>query len=164
MKKSLFISILSLLLSATAIADYRVATLDMSRVLSESTEAKAAKAQLDAASDKAKKLIEDKKAALKPLEDKAKAGKLDPNSKEASQFKKNTQELFTLIREKEDELRKEFTKANKALTGKTVQIVEKYAKEHDIQIVLDKSEKGRSPVLFRDASFDITDDIVKLIN
>lgn len=150
--------------TSNAYSEYRIATLDVNRVLSESSEAKVAKSKLDASSDKAKKIIEEKKASLKSLEDKAKAGKIDKNSKEAEQLKKGTQELFTLIRSKEDDLKKEFMATNKVLTDKTVQIVEKYARENNIQLVLDKSEKGRSPVLFRDQSFDITEDIVKLIN
>lgn len=153
-----------LFFSSSAYADYRIATLDVNRVLGESADARAAKSKLDASSDKAKKIIENKKASLKPLEDKAKAGKLEKNSKEAEQLKKGTQELFTLIRNKEDELKKEFMATNKTLTDRTAQIVEKYARENNIQLVLDKSEKGRSPVLFRDQSFDITNDIVKLIN
>lgn len=145
-------------------AEIRIATIDVNRVLNASSEAKAARASLDEASAKAKKIIDEKKEALRPLEEKAKSGKLDPSSKEAAQLKKQTRDLVTLVREKEDELRKEFMNSNKALTKKTMNIVEEYAKEHDLQVVFDKSSGVRNAVLYGDDSFDITDEIVKRIN
>ncbi len=157
---------LTVLFSFTAVAqaEFRIATLDMNKVLNASAEAKSAKASLEASSAKAKKVIDEKKEALKPLEEKARSGKLDPNSKEADQLKKQTRDLITLIRDKEDELKKEFGKSNKSLTEKTTKIVESYAKENNIDLVLDKSSGVRSAVLFGDVSFDISDEIIKQVN
>lgn len=157
-------SVFCLCMATSAHAEFRVATVDVNRILNASNEAKAAKTSLDAASGKAKKVIDEKKAALKPLEEKAKSGKLDPNSKDAEQLKKQTRDLVSYVRDKEDELRKEFAKSNKSLTEKTMKVVEEYSKDHNIQMVLDKSSTVRSAVLFGEASFDITDEIIKKIN
>jgi Skp family chaperone for outer membrane proteins len=41
--------------------------------------------------------------------------------------------------------------------------IETYAKSNNYDLVIDKSEKYRGPVLYGTSSADITDDIVKLI-
>ncbi len=55
-------------------------------------------------------------------------------------------------------------KFNKSLAEKTVKIVSAHAQKHSIDLVLDKSEKGRGPVLFGDSTFDITDAIIEEMN
>ena len=62
------------------------------------------------------------------------------------------------------DLQQQFLKTNKDLTDKTVKLVEEYAKKNKVDLVLDKSDKLRGPVLFRTPSVDITDEIVKQIN
>lgn len=158
-----FVCLLSFL-STPAFADFHIATIDINKVVNASSEAKTEKATLEASTEKAKKLIEEKRIALKPLQDKAKNGSLVPKSKEAEQLKKQTQELVELMRQKEDELQKQFGASNKNLTEKAMKTVERYAKDNDIQIVLDRNEAIRSAVLYGDASFDITDKIIELNN
>lgn len=163
--RSLLVASLFLAIAFPSNAEYRIATVDVNKVVNASKEAKTEKAALDAATEKAKKLIEEKRTALKPLQDKAKSGALVPNSKEAEQLKKQTQDLVQLMREKEDELQKMFAASNKALTEKSSKVIEKFAKDNNYQIVLDKSGTSvRSAVLYGDEGYDITDKIIEKIN
>ena len=145
-------------------AEYKIATVDINKVVNSAPEAKAQKTSLDSQTEKAKKLIESKRDALKPLQDKAKAGSITPNSKEGEELKKLTQELVSLMREKEDEIQKAFAKSNKDLTDKALKVVASYAKDKGYNIVLDKSEALRGAILYGDHSFDITDEVVAIIS
>jgi Skp family chaperone for outer membrane proteins len=61
------------------------------------------------------------------------------------------------------DLEKKYMKFNKELTDKVLGKIESFAKSNDYDLVLDKSEKYRGPVLFGTTSADITEDIIKLI-
>lgn len=147
-----------------AYCEVRIATVDVNRILNESKEAKAAKSELDKASAEAKKKVETRRDTVKALEQKVKDGNLKEDSKEASQLRDQTKEYVRFVKDTEEELKSQFLKTNKALTDKTIKLVEQYAKSNDIDIVLDKSDKLRGPVLFRTPTLDITEEIVKEIN
>jgi Skp family chaperone for outer membrane proteins len=55
-------------------------------------------------------------------------------------------------------------KLNKSLTDKALALINDYAKDKKIDMVIDKGEKVRGPVLFGDPTLDITDDIVQAMN
>jgi Skp family chaperone for outer membrane proteins len=52
-------------------------------------------------------------------------------------------------------------KVNKELTDKVLARVESYAKANDYDLVFDKSERFRGPVLFGSEAVDITDEILQ---
>jgi Skp family chaperone for outer membrane proteins len=52
-------------------------------------------------------------------------------------------------------------KVNKELTDKVLTRIEAYAKSNDYDLVFEKSERFRGPVLFGSDSVDITDQILK---
>ena len=152
-------------LSASAAqAEFRVATVDVNRVLNETKEAKVKKKELDEISLKAKSKIEEKRKVLKATEDKLKSASVSPESKEAEKFRTDAREFARFVKDTDEDIKKEFLKTNKFLTDKALDIIKKYAEQHSIDLVLDKGEKGRGPVLFGDASADITDDVVKSLN
>lgn len=142
-------------------AEFRLATVDVNRVLNESSDAAGRKKELQALSDKARQKIEARRKTLQELETKLKSRKVAPNSKEASEFREQARDFGRFVKDTEDELKKEFLKVNKVLTDKVVAAIKKYAEEEEIQMVLDKSEKMRGPVLYGVEKFDITKDIIK---
>jgi Skp family chaperone for outer membrane proteins len=159
-----FIFLGSINVSAFA-EDYVVATVDTARIINESADAKKAKIELDAQMKKSKILIEEKQNALKPLDEKAKKGEIKPGTKEGEEIKTKTRELVELMRTKEDEMQKLFTKYQTDITEKTIKIVSAYAKEKNISLVLDKSSgASRGGVLFGTDTLDITAEIISRFN
>lgn len=147
--------------ASIAQADFRVATVDVNRILNETKEAKSKKKELDDLTLKAKSEIEARRKTLKAVEDKLKAGNVSADSKEAEKFRTDAREFARFVKDKDEDIKKEFMKTNKELTDRALDIVKKYATAHSIDLVLDKGEKGRGPVLFGDTSADITDQVIK---
>ena len=147
-----------------AMAEFRIALVDINRVLNESKEAQAKRKELDEMTLKAKKKLDDKRAALKATEEKLKASNAKDDSKEVEAFRSDARNFSRLIKDSEEEIKREFLKINKALTDKALKLVADYAKKNDYDLVLDRGEAGRSPVLYGVESADISDAIVKDIN
>lgn len=146
-----------------AFAEYTIATVDFTAVINASSEAKKAKSTLESDAAATKKIIDEKKAALKPLEEKVKAGEIKPGTKEGNEVRQKTQELVQLMQSKDDELRKKYIDFNKAMAEKAIKVVSEYSKDKKIDLVLDKSQSTRGMVLFSEATFDITKDILSKI-
>ena len=167
MKKTFVLALLAFALvtmATAAHAEFRIATVDINRILNESKEAQAKKSELDAASASAKKDLDQRRASLQATEKKLKDSGTSTTSKEAETFRAQAREFVRLAKDTEEKLRGEFVKSNKALTEKTLRIVEAYAKKNAIDLVLDKSEKVRGAVMFRAAPFDITNEIIAQVN
>ena len=158
-----FLSSILLLLSAFTLfiplhlsAEYKIATIDINKILNETSESKSAKITLDAQAKAAKQAIEEKRNALKATGEALKASKAKPDSPEAQQLKKDAQEFSQMVKESETALRKKHAELNANITEKTLSIVKQYAKENNIDIVLEKGATGRSAVLYGKAQVDIT--------
>jgi len=150
--------------ATTAVAEFRIALVDINRVLNESKEAQTKRKELDEMTLKAKKKLEDKRVALKASEDKLKASNAKEDSKEVEAFRAEARNFSRMIKDSEEEIKREFLKTNKVLTEKALKLVSDYAKRNDYDLVLDRGEAGRSPVLYGVESADISDAIVKDIN
>lgn len=142
-------------------SEYKIATVDITKILNESNEAKAKKIEVDKKADAARKELEGKRDVLQAAGKKLQDTK-DP--KEIEKFKKDQQEFATTMRAKDDELQKQIGEFNKQLTDKAMKIIEAYAKENGISLVLYKGDKPRGPVLYGEAGDDITAEILKKIN
>jgi len=154
----------SLFTASFAYADYTIATVSVNRVLNESKEAVAKKKELDDLSAKAKKKVDDKKKSLQVLEKKIKDGEISEDSPEAASFRSDARDFARFVKDTESDLRTEFLKSNKVLTEKAINIIAQYAKANHVDLVLDKSDGSRGPVIYGATTFDITDSIVKQIN
>jgi Skp family chaperone for outer membrane proteins len=161
--KSLFL-VYAILCSSVLIAETKIATVDVSRVLNESKEAKTKRAELDALGMEAKRKVENKKKVLKDMETKLKESKVSEDSKEFENFKNQARDLSRYVKDTEEDLKEKFLKSNKALTEKTLGIIKEYAENNKIDLVLDKSQAQRGPVLYGIQGVDITDDIVAQVN
>jgi len=150
--------------SARANADYKIVTVDVNRVINESREAKAKRAELDGLYSKTKEKLEGRRKGLEEADKKLKAGIIKADSKEAEKFRTDAREFTRLTRDSEEDLRKEFLKLNKTLTEKALKTIREYAQANKIDLVLDKAADGHGPVLVGSPSADITDEIVVQIN
>lgn len=162
---TLFFSSILICFSSPAFAAERtIATVDVNKILNELDEAKDLKRRLDAQSEKAKKEIESERATLKNLEEKIKSQKLENDSEEVERFRTKAREYERLVKDSEEEIRREFLKVNKSLTEKVLNAVKKYAQSNEIDLVLDKSSASRTPVLFGEEGADITAQVLSSLN
>jgi|LakMenEpi03Aug12_release.lakeMendotaPanAssembly.Ray.scaffolds.fasta_scaffold226919_1 Skp family chaperone for outer membrane proteins len=149
--------------ASTAHSQTRIATVDVAKILNESPDAAAKKKDLDAISQEAKKKAEAKLKDLKALEAKLKEAKVSPDSKEAENFRTQAREYERFVKDTEEDIKKRFVKVNKEMTDKALAKIEAYAKSNKLDLVLDKSEKYRGPVLFGVEAADITDSVIETL-
>ena len=161
---ALVFSLLVAFFPALAAAQTKIATVDVNRVINELPEAKLRKKDLDDKASAARKKIEAQRAALMEQEKKLKEKKVSDTSPEAEKFRADARNYERLIRDSDEDLRKEFFKLNKQLAEKVYKVVAEYAKTHKIDLVLDKTDKGRSTVLYGEPGADITEAIIKQLN
>ncbi|RIL10045.1 MAG: hypothetical protein DCC75_05225 [Proteobacteria bacterium] len=161
---TLFSLVFILALSSPSLADFKLATVDINRVINESSQAKAKRDELEKKSSEMRKKIDERSKALKTREAKLKEQKVADESSEAEKFREDARDFSRYVKDSEEDMKKDFLKFNKTLTDKAVKVISDYAKKNEIALVLDKSEKGPSLVLFGDASFDISEDVIREMN
>lgn len=164
LQQGLTIALGLLLTSTTALADIRWATIDINKVLNEASEAKSKKKELDAAASAARSKLEEDRKTLSALEGQIREKKLAEDSKEVQKFKDQARDFSRKARDMEDELKEKFIRVNKEITEKALRLVNKFAKENNLDLVLDKGEMMRGPVIYGLPSRDITPDIIKALN
>lgn len=146
--------------SKSAMADVKVATVDVNKVLNESTEAQSRKKVIDDQAAAARKKLDAKKAELQALETKLTAAKVDQDSKEAEAFRKQARDFERTVKDSQEELRKAFLKSNKELTDKSLAIIRSFAEKNGYDVIFDKNDSGRGAVLFSKNIPDITDQVL----
>jgi len=152
-----------IMVPTTVLADFKVATVDMGRILNESRESQKAKQQLDKLSTEARQRVDAKRSQLEKTEELIRSGKLTIESKEGQKFQEDMRDFNQMVRKTEEELREEFMKSNTKVTEGALTIIQGYAKQNKIDLVLDKSSTSRGPVVYGVADFDITDEVVRLL-
>lgn len=138
----------------------KIATVDVARIINEAPEARSKKKELDAASEEAKKKLEAKSRDLQALKTKLEGQKVNTESKEADSFRDKARDFERLRADMKADLEKRYMKVNKELSEKVMAKIESYAKQNSYDLVIDKSERFRGPVLYGKASADITDEIL----
>jgi len=163
MRNTLVILIASFaaLLSTNARADYKIATVDIVKIINESSEAKEFKKTIDDKTLTARKKLETKRSTLQAQGEKLKAQNVKEDSKEAEKYRADMKEFARMTKDMSEDIQKEMAKSNRILQDKALTLVKKYATSHDIDMVLEKSEAYRGPVLYSMNATDITDEILK---
>jgi Skp family chaperone for outer membrane proteins len=158
---SLLVSVFAILSAYTVEAEIKIATVDISRILNESSEAKAHKEELDQASEKARRVITSKREQLVEREEELKGKGVAENSPEVKKLQQDAKDFSRYVRDTEEELREKFMKFNRSLTVKAMKAVEEYARQQKIDLVFDKSSGERGPLLYGVVEADITEAIIK---
>lgn len=154
-----FISALLSLPVATALhAEVKIVTVDINRVINELPEGIAKRQQLDTRAAAAQKKIDDQRSELLALEKRAKASK---DQGEAEKLRNGARDLERMVRDTDEELRREFLRTNQVLAKKALDAVEGYARAQKIDLVMNKSDSGLGGVLFGAKSADITTTIIQ---
>lgn len=160
--KHLLLSTLALFVCvAVAQAEVRIATVDVSKILNDSPEAIAKKKELDTLSEETRKKLESRAKDLQALKSKLESQKVSADSKEAESFRNQARDFERMRGDAKADLEKKFMKVNKELTDKVLARIEAYAKANGYDLVFEKSERFRGPVLFGSEETDITDQILK---
>jgi Skp family chaperone for outer membrane proteins len=141
-------------------AEQRIATVNVAKILNDSAEAQAKKKELDTLTEETKKKLDSKGKELQALKTKLEESKVAPDSKEAEKFRVQARDFERLRSDAKADLERSYMKANKDLTDKVLGKIEKYAKANNIDMVLDKSDKYRGPLLFGADTVDITEKIL----
>lgn len=144
--------------------DYVIATIDLDRVLNDSKDAQSKRKEIDAMSAVKKKEIEAKRLTLKNLNDKLKSAKVSDDSKEAEDFRTQARNFERMVKDAEDELKKEYVKSTKDLMKRANGIIEAYSKKKNLSLVLEKSSRGPGAVLYGSNTMDITEDVLGELN
>jgi outer membrane protein len=147
---------------SAANAEVKIATVDVARIVNENPEALAKKKDLDSFSEETKKKLEAKGKELQALKKKLEDSKVSPESKEAENFTNQVRDFERMRGDAKADLEKRYMKVNKELTEKVYSQIEKYAKANNYDLIIDKSDKYRGPILYGNASADVTDNILKM--
>jgi Skp family chaperone for outer membrane proteins len=147
-----------------AYADFRLATVDINKVLNESSSAKAERKKLDDKAASARKKLEERGKALRTRKEALDRAEANADPKDIERFRADARDFERDVKDTDEDLKKEFLKVNRQLAERAVSIVTAYAKQNNISLVLDKGEESRGPVLFGQPTFDITPEIVKEMN
>ncbi len=158
------IAVIAAILVSPVCAEQKISTVDLGRLFSKSPEFKTGKDKIDDRASKLSKQAKEKREAILALESKIKEKSLPENSPEVENFRNEVKNFERFNRDGQEELQKEFVKLRKQVGDKVMRAVEDYAKDNKIDLVLDKSELGRSPVLFGTPESDITDEVIKKLN
>lgn len=162
--KRLLLSFACLLVVSGSTAGAQViATVDINKILNETSEAKVLRSTLDKKSKAAKAKIEARSGQLKKMQ-----ASLKENSSQdkVDKYRAEAKELSRMVSDEQEALKREYARINEKLTTRALAEVKAYAKKKGIIMVLQKSvQKGpRSAVLYGNASIDITEDIIGKMN
>lgn len=162
MKLNAILSVSAAILCTTlAHAEVRIATVDVTRIVNDSPEAAAKKKDLDTFSNETKKKIEAKGKELQALKTKLEDSKVAADSKDAENFRNQVRDFERMRGDAKADLEKRYLKVNKELTDKVYTQIEKFAKSNNYDLIIDKSDKYRGPILFGDSSVDVTEQVLK---
>jgi Skp family chaperone for outer membrane proteins len=164
MYKKVILSLVALLSYASVSnAEVKIATVDVSRIVNDNPEALAKKKDLDTFSEETKKKLEAKGKDLQAQKKKLEDAKVSAESKEAENFRNQVRDFERMRGDAKADLEKRYMKVNKELTEKVYSQIEKYAKANNYDLIIDKSDKHRGPILYGDSAVDVTDEVLKTV-
>lgn len=141
--------------------EVKIGTVDVARIVNDSPEAMAKKKELDTFSEETKKKLEAKGKELQALKSKLESSKVAADSKEAENFRNQVRDFERMRGDAKADLEKRYLKVNKELTDKVYSQIEKFAKANNYDLIIDKSDRYRGPVLFGSSSADVTEELLK---
>lgn len=142
-------------------AEYRIAVVNIEKVLNESSAGKKSRSGLDEKADDLRRQVQEKRVVLQKQEQTLKDQKIPTDSAESKKFREQVKEFNRFVSDSEEDLRQQFAQTNNALTGQVLKIIHQVAEENELAIVLDSSERSRGGVLFRQEQLDITSDVME---
>lgn len=158
-------------ITTNASADIKIATVDIAKVLNNTSEAKLERGKLEKMDKGIRAEIakkgEDLKTIKNKLEAQAKAkGNIEAlkNSSEFKDYAEKAKNYEKLVRDSQKRIRENLVAVNNRLTSKAMDVIKQFASANNIDLVLERSASQKSAVLFADQAADITDKIISKLN
>ena len=144
-KKASLISSLILLLtvnnSFASSDDYRIAIVDLNRIVNSTQEAKEKQKELEAQTKEAQEAVNQKAQKVKALEQEY----MKTNNKEKGiELEKASRDLRLFAQDTKEIIQSKFKEINKRLIKDVMDEVQDYAEDNDIDLVLDKNLRSFS--------------------
>jgi outer membrane protein len=157
-------SVLLLAPPVRASETFKIGILDLQKCLDQSEAGKKAKKLLQDKSERIKKDLSLKRDELKKNRDEftKKAGVLNADARrdKEKELIRKEEDFRDLVREKEEEMRKDEYNAMQPLLNDLFEVTSKLAKDENYTLIVE----AKSGVVYYNKSIDVTDKIVKLFN
>lgn len=155
----------TLLVSATARADMKIAYVDLQRALLETNEGKAAKARLQSMLDARQKDLDKQQEELRhekeQLDKQASMMSEEARNEKQMALQKKLIDLTQKVEKGRAEMDEKQRTEMQAIFGKMNTIIGQIAQREGLTLVFDKNEAG---IVFAPPSWDITNELVRLYN
>ena len=165
-RNKLFAAIIlgSFAMPALALADTKVAYVDLQRALEETEDGKKAKAKLKSDFDRKQKELDDKQEELKRLKEafdkKAQLMKPEALQKEQKDLQDRFVELQSIYNRLQKDLAGKEQEATRGIFGKLQVVVGKIAERDHFSVVLEKN----ASVVYGQPSLEITNEVIRMYN
>ncbi len=165
-RNKLFAAILlgSFLTPVIALAETKLAFVDLQRALEETEDGKKAKAKLKADFDRKQKELDDKQEELKKMKEafdkKAQLMKPEALQKEQKELQDRFVELQNIYARLQKDLAQKEQEATRGIFTKLQLVVGKIAEREKFQMVLEKN----AAVVWGQPSLDITNEVIRMYN
>lgn len=167
-----FCLLLSLPLERNAdAADFKVGTIDLKKVLSESDAGKEGQRKLEEKVEEYKDKFEGRKTEIEEMQDEISKKKSVWSEKVLQEKEREMGKLQREFRLKQEDAKYELEQLQENVMKPILKdlhgIIKEYGEEHNFTLILDNTEKGlnsRSGLLFAADSVDISDEILEILN
>jgi Skp family chaperone for outer membrane proteins len=141
----------------------RIATVEMTKLLGDSNEAKAGLKKIEAFREKAESELKAGIDKLRPKAEKLQANPEAVSASDKADFRQQERELQRLENDRKEEMNKQLAELRRSVLTKAMAAVRSVAEEQKLDLVLYKSEDDKvgSPVLYGTNALDITDEVLK---
>ena len=150
--------------STVALADTKIAVVDLQRALEETEDGKKAKNKLKTDFDKKQKELDEKQEELKKMKDdfdkKSALMKEDAKQKMQQDMQQRLMQLQETYARLQGDLQKKEAEATRGILAKLSAVVQKIAERENFVMVLERS----SSVVYGKPALDITNEVIRTYN
>lgn len=160
-----FLTLAAVFLTTTlAVAEFKLAYVDVQKAIEKSTAGKKAKEEMKKEADKKNKELEKKKSDVdkmrEDIEKKRSVLAEEAFAKRAAELQEEMQKFNQTASKAQAELQKKESELLEPIVKKMKVVIERLAKEKGISMVI-QSNQNAQIVLYASADSDLTDDLVK---
>jgi outer membrane protein len=150
--------------SSQALADDKIAYVDLQRALEETNDGKAAKSRLKSDFDKKQKELDEKQEELKKAKEdfdkKSSMMKEEAKNKAAAELQQRFLQLQEIFARLQKDLASKEQDATRGILAKLSGVVQKIAERENFAMVLERS----SSVVYGKPALDITNEVIRMYN
>jgi Skp family chaperone for outer membrane proteins len=144
----------------------RIAVIDSTRIKNQSIPFVRMRQLLEEQHAAAHKEILDQETQIRQQYESFKKSKdsLAEKQKEKLELDKKGSELGQIVHKKQEELTKQFSLLTEKLEAEFYRVIQEIVKEYGFNLVLNSTIQETQAILYADAAFDITDEVIKRLD